>query len=342
MYTTLSTPNEIRALYPLDETSAEVTARSRREISAILHGTSPRLLVVVGPCSIHDTTAAWEYAARIRAIRAELDDDLEIVMRTYFEKPRTTVGWKGFLNDPNLNETYDIEQGIREARRLLLQITHDHGVPCATEFLGTFAPQYYEDLIAWAAIGARTTESQVHREMVSSLSCPVGFKNGTDGNIKNAVDAVISVAHSHHYITTDMNGRTSHIQTDGNQESHIILRGGKTPNYFGGDVSTTREFMTGFKLRPNIMIDVSHGNSRKNHKNQVPVSEYVSEMIASGRNEIIGVMIESFLEEGAEPFKVGGKYMYGRSITDACLSWTDTAYVLRTLAAAVRARKESV
>lgn len=297
--TPIIAPGELRQVFPQSEEAAEFVNSSRAHIKNILKGKDPRLMVVVGPCSIHDPKSALEYAERLARLAAELSDQLFIVMRVYFEKPRTTVGWKGLINDPDMNSTHQISKGLGIARRLLSEIT-EMLLPVATEMLDPITPDYLADCISWGAIGARTTESQTHREMASGLSFPVGFKNGTDGNLQIAIDAMNAALHSHSFIGVNREGRTSIIQTTGNPDVHIVLRGGKKPNYFPEDIRKTEEMLEKGGLFPTIMIDCSHGNSEKRHEKQPDVLSAVVDQIAAGNRSISGVMIESFLEEGSQ------------------------------------------
>ena len=286
----------------------------------MLHGADDRLLVVVGPCSIHDYDAAIEYATRLAALRAELSTDLIIVMRVYFEKPRTTVGWKGLINDPNLDDSYRINDGLRLARRILLEI-NELDLPAGTEYLDMITPQYIADLIAWGAIGARTTESQVHRELASGLSCPVGFKNGTDGDVRIAVDAIKAASAPHHFLSVTKGGHSAIVHTAGNEDGHIILRGGKAPNYDAASVEATCAELAAAGLAARLMIDCSHANSRKSHERQLDVARDVAAQIAGGDERIFGVMLESHLNEGRQDLVPGQELEYGVSITDACIGW---------------------
>ncbi|ELP8107167.1 3-deoxy-7-phosphoheptulonate synthase AroG [Vibrio vulnificus] len=331
-------PVAVLEKYPATETASSTTFQSRNDIHNILIGKDDRLLVIVGPCSIHDPVAAVEYGKRLKTLRDELKGDLEIVMRVYFEKPRTTVGWKGLINDPYLNDTYKLNDGLRMGRKLLLDLT-DMGLPTASEFLDMITPQYVADLISWGAIGARTTESQVHRELASGLSCPVGFKNGTDGNIKIASDAIRSASASHHFLSVTKYGHSAIVETAGNPDCHIILRGGKEPNYSAAHVSAVKEELATSGLPQKVMIDFSHANSSKQYKRQMLVADDVSEQLAAGEEAIFGVMIESHLVEGRQDLVEGKAATYGQSITDACIDWEDTETVLRQLANAVAARR---
>ncbi|PMK03480.1 3-deoxy-7-phosphoheptulonate synthase AroG [Vibrio sp. 10N.261.55.A7] len=333
-------PVAILEKFPATETASSTTFQSREAISNILKDKDDRLLVIVGPCSIHDTDAAIEYGKRLKVLREELGDRLEVVMRVYFEKPRTTVGWKGLINDPYLNDTFKINDGLRTARKLLLDLT-DLGMPTASEFLDMISPQYIGDLISWGAIGARTTESQVHRELSSGLSCPVGFKNGTDGNIKIATDAIRSASASHHFLSVTKYGHSAIIETTGNPDCHIILRGGKEPNFSADHVGTIKQELEASGLPKKVMIDFSHANSSKQYQRQMVVSDDVASQIAGGEDAIFGVMIESHLVEGRQDLVAGEELTYGQSVTDACIGWEDTEKVLRQLADAVQARREA-
>lgn len=324
--------------YPATDMAAKTVSDSRQAIHNILKKTDDRLLVVIGPCSIHDTQAAKEYAARLLALREELSDSLEVVMRVYFEKPRTTVGWKGLINDPHMDNSYQINDGLRIARKLLLDI-NDSGLPAAGEFLDMITPQYMADLMSWGAIGARTTESQVHRELSSGLSCPVGFKNGTDGTIKVAIDAINAASAPHCFLSVTKYGHSAIVETSGNGDCHIILRGGKEPNYSAHHVSAVKAGLEKAGLDPQVMIDFSHANSSKQFQKQLVVSDDVSQQIAGGDKAIIGVMIESHLVEGNQSLESGEPLVYGKSVTDACIGWEDTEKVLRQLADAVKARR---
>ncbi len=332
-------PEEVHADFPVSETAARTIFETRQAIHHILHGEDDRLLVIVGPCSIHDPVAAKEYASRLKEVRERLADDLVIVMRVYFEKPRTTVGWKGLINDPDLNGSFHINKGLRVARELLLAL-NDMGVPAATEFLDLITPQYFADLISWGAIGARTTESQVHRELASGLSCPVGFKNGTDGNLRVAVDAIRAVQQSHHFLSLTKAGHSAIFSTTGNDDAHVILRGGREPNYDAKHVNEACRQLEEAGLRQQLMIDLSHSNSQKKHERQIDVGKDVAGQIAAGDTRIMGVMIESHLKAGRQDVEKGKELEYGKSITDACIGWEDTVPLLEDLAAAVRTRRE--
>lgn len=331
-------PIAVLEKFPASTTAAKTVYESRKSIHNILNDEDDRLLVIVGPCSIHDPIAALEYGHKLKQLRDELKDDLEIIMRVYFEKPRTTVGWKGLINDPYMDNSFQLNDGLRIGRKLLADLT-DLGLPTAGEFLDMITPQYMGDLISWGAIGARTTESQVHRELSSGLSCPVGFKNGTDGNIKIATDAIGSASAPHHFLSVTKYGHSAIVTTAGNEDCHIILRGGKAPNYSADDVNVIMQQLIDAGLRNKLMIDFSHANSAKQYQRQVIVSEDVGQQIANGNKAIFGVMIESHLVEGRQDIVDGETPTYGQSITDACIGWNDTDKVLRQLAADVRARR---
>jgi 3-deoxy-7-phosphoheptulonate synthase len=336
--TPLSTPADIiRDCAATDAAMATVEA-SRQALHGILSGRDDRLAVVIGPCSIHDTRAALEYAARLAPLRRELGDALEIVMRVYFEKPRTTVGWKGLINDPDLDDSFQIDKGLRLARGLLRDI-NVLGVPAGCEFLDMITPQYIADLVAWGAIGARTTESQVHRELASGLSCPVGFKNGTDGNVKIAVDAVQAAAQPHHFMAVTKDGQAAVATTSGNGDCHVILRGGKLPNYDAASVDAACAAIGKAGLPAQVMIDVSHANSGKQPENQPRVIEDLAARIATGEARILGVMVESHLLGGRQELRPGQPLRYGQSITDGCIDWDSSVHVLQRLAQAVRQRR---
>ena len=334
----LVTPAELAQRHPVSAGVAEHVTASRRRIEKILNGEDKRLLVVIGPCSIHDPAAAKEYAARLLQLREELQGELEIVMRVYFEKPRTTVGWKGLINDPHMDNSFQINDGLRIARKLLLEI-NDSGLPAAGEFLDMITPQYLADLMSWGAIGARTTESQVHRELASGLSCPVGFKNGTDGTIKVAIDAINAAGAPHCFLSVTKWGHSAIVNTSGNGDCHIILRGGKEPNYSAKHVADVKVGLEKAGLPQQVMIDFSHANSSKQFKKQMEVGADVCQQIAGGENAIIGVMIESHLVEGNQNLEGSEPLVYGKSVTDACIGWDDTDALLRQLANAVKARR---
>ena len=337
----LAPPSHLLREFPISERAADTTYESRQAIHRVLHGMDDRLVVVVGPCSIHDTKAAREYAARLRRERERLAGDLEIVMRVYFEKPRTTVGWKGLINDPDLDDSFDINKGLRTARELLLDI-NEMGLPAGTEYLDMITPQYIADLIAWGAIGARTTESQVHRELASGLSCPVGFKNGTDGNLKIALDAIKAASQPHHFLSVTKGGHSAIVSTNGNEDCHVILRGGRKPNYDAESVESACREAAAAALACRLMIDASHGNSQKNPGNQIAVAGAIAAQLAAGDARIFGVMIESHLQAGRQDLVRGKPLVFGQSITDGCIGWDETVAVLDVLAEAVRARRLSV
>jgi 3-deoxy-7-phosphoheptulonate synthase len=337
----LLAPMQVMRELAASERSERSTFEGRRAIHDILRGADDRLLVVVGPCSIHDYKAAAEYATRLKGERERLAHDLAIVMRVYFEKPRTTVGWKGFINDPRLDETFDMNEGIRLARKLLLEI-NELGVPCGTEFLDLISPQYIADLIAWGAIGARTTESQSHRQLASGLSCPVGFKNGTDGNVRIAVDAIKAANSRHHFISVTKSGHVAVFKTAGNEDCHVILRGGKAPNYDAASIEGACRDLAAAGLRQHVMVDFSHANSSKQYQKQVEVGADVARQLCAGERRIAGVMIESHINPGRQDLLPGKPLEYGVSITDACLGWKDTVNLLETLAEGVRKRRIAV
>ena len=336
----LPPPEHLIRFFPIQGTPAEaLIARTRDGLQKIMSGNSDRLLVVIGPCSIHDPAAAVEYAARLAEVRKRLADDLEIVMRIYFEKPRTTVGWKGLINDPYLNSTFRINEGLRIARDLLVRI-HQQGVPAGSEFLDTISPQYIGDLISWGAIGARTTESQIHRELASGLSAPIGFKNGTDGNVKIAVDAILAARQQHHFLSIHKNGMVAIVETRGNDDCHIILRGGKTPNYDAASVNDACRALAAAGLRERLMIDVSHANCSKQYQRQIEVAAEVGAQIGNCDRRIVGVMVESHLVAGRQELVPGQPLVYGQSITDGCIGWDDSVRLLESLAKEVRRRRE--
>jgi 3-deoxy-7-phosphoheptulonate synthase len=343
--TPLPPPEHLIRFFPIAGTPVEaLVAGTRGAVRRIMAGEDDRLLVIVGPCSIHDPAAALDYARRLKVERERHAGDLEIVMRVYFEKPRTTVGWKGLINDPYLDQSFRIHEGLRIARQLLVDINRA-GVPAGSEFLDVISPQYIGDLIAWGAIGARTTESQVHRELASGLSAPVGFKNGTDGNIKIAIDAIQAAARPHHFLSVHKNGQVAIVETRGNRDCHVILRGGKTPNYDAASVAQACAEIEAAQLPCRLMIDASHANASKQHQRQIEVMADVGRQLAEGRRCIFGVMVESHLQAGAQKFTPGqsdpAQLEYGKSITDACLGWDDTVRLLEDLAAAVRARRRA-
>jgi 3-deoxy-7-phosphoheptulonate synthase len=334
----LLAPMQVMRELAATERSEETTFGSRKAVHDILRGADDRLLVVVGPCSIHDYAAAVDYARRLKGERERHKADLEVVMRVYFEKPRTTVGWKGFINDPHLDETFDMNEGLRLARKLLREI-NEVGVPCGTEFLDLISPQYIADLIAWGAIGARTTESQSHRQLASGLSCPVGFKNGTDGNVRIAVDAIKAANSRHYFISVTKSGHVAVFKTAGNEDCHVILRGGKAPNYDAGSIDAACKELAAAGLRQQLMVDFSHANSSKQYQKQVEVGADVAAQLAKGERRIAGVMIESHINPGRQDHVPGKPLDYGVSITDACLGWEDTTRLLGTLADGVRERR---
>jgi 3-deoxy-7-phosphoheptulonate synthase len=334
----LLAPMQVMRELPARDASLATTFDGRKAVHDILRGADDRLLVVVGPCSIHDYEAALDYARRLAPERERLSHELAIVMRVYFEKPRTTVGWKGLINDPHLDETFDMNEGLRLARKLLLEISA-LGVPCGTEFLDLISPQYIADVIAWGAIGARTTESQSHRQLASGLSCPVGFKNGTDGNVRIAVDAIKAANSRHHFISVTKSGHVAVFKTAGNEDCHVILRGGKAPNYDAASVDAACRELATAGLRQHVMVDFSHANSSKQYQKQMEVAQDVAGQLAGGETRIIGVMVESHINAGRQDLSPGKPLEYGVSITDACLGWSDTVKLLDILAEGVRARR---
>jgi 3-deoxy-7-phosphoheptulonate synthase len=341
--TVLPPPEHLIRFFPIRGTPVEaLITDTRKRIHRIMAGKDDRLLVVIGPCSIHDPSAALDYARRLKEAREKYADTLEIVMRVYFEKPRTTVGWKGLINDPYLDESFRIDEGLRIARQLLIEINR-LGLPAGSEFLDVISPQYIGDLISWGAIGARTTESQVHRELASGLSAPIGFKNGTDGNIKIATDAIQAAARGHHFLSVHKNGQVAIVQTNGNKDCHVILRGGKAPNYDADSVAAACKELEASRLAPTLMVDCSHANSSKQHDKQVDVAREVARQIAGGSRCVFGVMVESHLLPGAQKFTPGkdraAELEYGKSITDACIGWGDSLQVMEVLSEAVRSRR---
>ncbi|TAK40006.1 MAG: 3-deoxy-7-phosphoheptulonate synthase [Betaproteobacteria bacterium] len=337
----LPPPEHLIRFFPIQGTPAErLVADTRRGVREILHGRSDRLLVVMGPCSIHDPAAALAYASRLLEERRRHAGELELLMRVYFEKPRTTVGWKGLINDPYLNGSFRINEGLRIARDLLLNINR-LGVPAGCEFLDVISPQYIGDLVSWGAIGARTTESQVHRELASGLSAPVGFKNGTDGNVRIAVDAILAARQRHHFLSVHKSGQVAIVETRGNDDCHIILRGGRQPNYDAASVQGACEELARAKLPPRLMVDLSHANAAKQHQRQIEVAREVAGQLAAGSRSIVGVMVESNLIEGRQELQPGKPLRYGQSITDACLGWDDSVGLLQTLAQSVRKRRST-
>ena len=341
--TVLPPPEHLIRFFPIRGTAVEtLITQTRQTVHNIIAGADDRLLVVIGPCSIHDPAAALEYARRLAEQRKKYAGTLEIVMRVYFEKPRTTVGWKGLINDPYLDETFRIDEGLRIARQLLIEINR-LGLPAGSEFLDVISPQYIGDLISWGAIGARTTESQVHRELASGLSAPIGFKNGTDGNIRIATDAIQAAAGGHHFLSVHKNGQVAIVQTNGNPDCHVILRGGKAPNYDSASVTAACDALKAANLPATLMVDCSHANSSKQHEKQLDVARDIAGQVAGGSGQVFGLMVESHLNPGAQKFTPGkddaAALEYGKSITDACLSWGDSLTLLETLSAAVLARR---
>lgn len=342
--TVLPPPEHLIRFFPIRGTAAEsLISNTRQAIRNIMVGKDDRLLVVIGPCSIHDPAAALAYAKKLLEQRTKYAGTLEIVMRVYFEKPRTTVGWKGLINDPYLDESYRIDEGLRMARQLLIEINR-LGLPAGSEFLDVISPQYLGDLISWGAIGARTTESQVHRELASGLSAPIGFKNGTDGNIKIATDAIQAAAGGHHFLSIHKNGQVAVVQTNGNPDCHVILRGGKAPNYDAASVAVAIKGLVAAKLPPTLMVDCSHANSSKQHEKQIEVAKDIAAQLGAGSTSVFGVMVESNLQAGAQKFTPGKDKIsaleYGKSITDACIGWDDSVNVLDILAEGVKARRK--
>ena len=329
-------PYELVNKYPINDGIAKLVYGTRNQISQILHGKDDRLFVVVGPCSIHDPESAIEYANKLLAVHKDFRQNLLIIMRVYFEKPRTTVGWKGLINDPDINETYNIAKGVEIARKLLIDIAN-LGLPAGTEFLDPISPQYVTDIISWGAIGARTAESQIHRELASGLSCPIGIKNGTDGSLKAAIDGIQAANHSHVFLGATKEADIAMLKTAGNNDTHIILRGGKVPNYDEESVENTLTALKEAEINETIMIDASHGNSQKKFKQQIPVIESICNQISGGNDNIKGVMIESHLKEGNQ--KISDKLNYGQSITDACMGWEDTLLCLKKLNEAINIKR---
>ena len=343
--TVLPPPEHLIRFFPIRGTAVEhLITETRRTIHNIMTGSDDRLLVVIGPCSIHDPVAALDYARRLKDLRDRHQETLEIVMRVYFEKPRTTVGWKGLINDPYLDESFRIDEGLRIARQLLIEINR-LGLPAGSEFLDVISPQYIGDLISWGAIGARTTESQVHRELASGLSAPIGFKNGTDGNIRIATDAIQAAARGHHFLSVHKNGQVAVVQTNGNKDCHVILRGGKAPNYDASNVAAACSDLREAGLSPRLMVDCSHANSSKQHEKQLDVTRDIAAQVAGGSNSVFGLMIESHLTAGSQKFTPGrdraAGLEYGKSITDGCLGWEMSTQALEMLAAAVLERRKS-
>jgi 3-deoxy-7-phosphoheptulonate synthase len=331
-------PERLLGDFPITEKAAETVYQTRQEIHRILHGADDRLLAIMGPCSIHDTKAAKEYAARLKDAKQRYAADLLLIMRVYFEKPRTTVGWKGLINDPNLDGSFQINDGLHLARKLLLEL-NEAGIPAGCEFLDMITPQYFADLVSWGAIGARTTESQVHRELASGLSCPVGFKNGTDGNVRIAMDAIRAAQAPHHFLSVTKAGHSAIVSTAGNEDCHVILRGGKQPNYDAANVDAAARNLAEAGIPAHVMIDCSHGNSGKDPMNQVSVGRDVAAQVAAGDSRIFGIMVESHLKAGRQDLIPGKDLVYGQSITDGCLGWEDTHALIDTLASAARERR---
>jgi len=334
----VESPAELFKTLPITNTVSDTVFNTRSAIHKVLHGQDNRLVVIVGPCSIHDTKAAIEYGTRLFELKKQFQDELIIVMRVYFEKPRTTVGWKGLINDPDLNGSFHINKGLKLARALLLDL-NKIGIPAATEFLDLITPQYFADLISWGAIGARTTESQVHRELASGLSCPVGFKNGTNGNLRVAVDAMRAVQDAHIFLSVTKQGHSAIFSTTGNNDSHIILRGGKEPNYDKKHIDETVSELNLAGMNTQVMVDLSHGNSQKDYRKQINVANNIIGQIESGEQNIMGIMIESHLVEGNQKVGDGSSLEYGKSITDGCISWESTVDLISNLAQAVRSRR---
>ena len=337
----IQTPEELMQELPLSEKAALTVTETRQQIYDVLDGKDDRLVIIIGPCSIHDTEAALEYADRLKKMKQELEQELVIVMRVYFEKPRTTVGWKGLINDPDLDGSFHINKGVRKARELLLNLA-EKGVPAGHEYLDLISPQYISDLVCWGAIGARTTESQGHRELASGLSCPVGFKNGTDGGVQVAIDAMRAAQGSHHFISITLQGHSAIFTTAGNEYTHVILRGGSDrPNFDRVSVAVVTEKLRASGLNTRLMIDTSHANSQKQYSKQIEVCRDIIHQIKTGQDNIFGLMIESNLVEGRQDYKPGVEPVYGQSITDACIGWEDSEMLLRELAEAVKAKRQS-
>ena len=329
-------PYELVNKYPINDQISKLVYGTRNEISQILHNKDDRIFVVVGPCSIHDPESAIEYATKLANASKGFDENLLLIMRVYFEKPRTTVGWKGLINDPDINETYNISKGVEIARKLLIDIA-EIGLPAGTEFLDPISPQYVTDIISWGAIGARTAESQIHRELASGLSCPIGIKNGTDGSLKAAIDGIQAANHSHVFLGATKEADIAMLKTAGNNDAHIILRGGKVPNYDEESVENTLTALKEAEVNESIMIDASHGNSQKQFKQQIPVIDSICDQVNKGNDNIKGIMIESHLNEGNQ--KISEKLKYGQSITDACMGWEDTMSCLQKLNDAVNIKR---
>jgi 3-deoxy-7-phosphoheptulonate synthase len=336
------TPEELMRDLPLSEQASNTVTEARQHVYDVLDGKDDRLVIIIGPCSIHDTVAAIDYADRLKKLIDELEDDLIIIMRVYFEKPRTTVGWKGLINDPDLDGSFHINKGVRKARELLLELS-EKGVPAGHEYLDLISPQYISDLVSWGAIGARTTESQGHRELASGLSCPVGFKNGTDGGVQVALDAMGAARGKHNFISITLQGHSAIFSTAGNEYTHVILRGGSDrPNYDRVSVDKATQRLEAAGLNPRLMVDCSHANSQKKFAKQIEVCRDLIHQIKTGQDNIIGMMIESHLVEGRQDYREGVELVYGQSITDACIGWEDSEMLLRELAGAVRAKRELV
>lgn len=335
----VASPASVHEAYPVTEAAARTVHESRLNVHKVLHNEDDRLVVIVGPCSVHDPDAALEYAGKLNAVQKELENELIIIMRVYFEKPRTTVGWKGLINDPLLDGSFEINKGLHVARSLLLKI-NEMGLPTATEFLDLISPQYIADLISWGAIGARTTESQGHRELASGLSTPVGFKNGTDGRLQIAIDAIGAAQRPHHFMSLTKAGQSAIFSTTGNNDCHVILRGGERPNYDAESINIAASEMEKAGLDPKLMIDFSHANSKKQHQRQIDVGKDVAAQIARGDHRIIGAMIESHLVSGQQSLNGGHDLVYGQSVTDACIAWDDTVPLLKILAEAVKRRRK--
>ena len=331
-------PSHVLREFPISEKAARTTYETRQAVHRVLHGADDRLLMIMGPCSVHDVKAAKEYAGKLKEAKDRLAQELLVVMRVYFEKPRTTVGWKGLINDPDLDGSFRINEGLRIARRLLLNL-NEMGMPVGCEFLDMITPQYIGDLVAWGAIGARTTESQIHRELASGLSCPVGFKNGTDGNIRIAVDAIRAAQAPHHFLSVTKGGHTAIVSTAGNEDCHIILRGGNKPNYDAASVDAAAKTLAEAGIPARLMVDFSHGNSSKKPEKQMDVAQDVARQIASGEERIVGIMVESHLKAGRQDLIPGKELVYGMSITDGCIGWEDSRKLLEVLADAVRKRR---
>lgn len=336
----LSSPEKVCSELPISETGAKTVYETRQAIYRILKGEDDRLMVIIGPCSIHDPEAAIDYATRLKKVAEELAGELLIVMRVYFEKPRTTVGWKGLINDPGLDESFHINKGVRRARKLLLKLA-EMGIPAGTEYLDLISPQYISDLVAWGAIGARTTESQGHRELASGLSCPVGFKNGTDGRIQIAIDAIRSASKPHSFLSVTKEGHSAIFSTSGNEYTHVILRGGSRPNYDRESVNEAARQLQENGLNDRVMVDCSHANSQKKFHKQIEVCEDIAHQLKTGQKSIFGVMIESHLVEGRQDIQPGKELNYGQSITDACINWEDSEKLLHTLADAVKQARQT-